>query len=49
MSKPPTNPPPDLTPDWVVIAMVSIAALMAVVLVVQLVDFARLVMGGGHC
>lgn len=49
MEKKPTDPPPDLTPDWVVIAMVSIAAVMAVVLVVQLVDFARLVMGGGHC
>jgi hypothetical protein len=49
MEKTPTDPPPERTPDWVAITMVSIAALMAVVLVVNLVDFGRLVMGGGHC
>ena len=49
MEKKPTDPPPDRTPDWVAIAMVSIAAVMTVVLVYNLVDFGRLVMGGGHC
>ena len=47
-----TNLPPDPPPPRTNVAdvlLLTIAALMALVLVYNLVDFGRLVWGGGHC
>lgn len=49
MEKKPTDPPPERSTNWVDVLLVSVVALMALTLVVNLVDFGRLVMGGGHC
>lgn len=48
MTNLPTDPPPPRT-NVTDVLLLTIAALMALVLVANLVDFGRLVWGGGHC
>lgn len=48
MENKPTDPPPPRT-NVTDVLLLTIAALMALVLVANFVDFGRLVWGGGHC
>jgi hypothetical protein len=47
MEKTPTDPPPRA--NVVDVLLLTFAVLMALVLVANLVDLGRMVMGGGHC
>lgn len=48
MENKPTDPPP-LRTNFVDALLLIFACLMGLVLVANLVDFGRLVMGSGHC
>lgn len=48
MEKTPTDPPPPRA-NIIDVLLLTLCCLLALVLVANLVDFGRMVMGGGHC